>query len=412
MPRLVSKSMQQLLGISQFRLLFMGNTAMMFGFFGTILLRSLLAWNLTEDEMALAYINLLAAICMFASSLFAGTLIDRFERRRMLLIAQTSVFTAELFIMALLITEQLTFPLLLVSSIVASIAWPFIMPARTAMMVSAVGKARVPKATAVLTTGVNLARMVSPAVIGIFADSMGYPFCYTLLLSLHAISLACTLRLNKYPAVEVVREHFIKETFKGFSYLRQHKSLGLCILFGILPLMIVQPLQNLMVVFVEELWHEGGSGLGIMMAAMGVGGILGSISMTLLREESFVKPMIASAVVMSLFLFLFANSPNFWMAIVMVLGIYGASVLSHTLVSSAVQLMAEDYIRGRVTTISMMSLSLAPIGTIPLAFATKHLGAAWSLTIAAGLLLIAVFLLWAIFPSFRKIDEVTKGYSE
>src|SRR6056300_1728565 len=70
----------------QFRWLFAGNTALFFGFFATMLLRSLLAWELTGDEMALAWINLATAVCMFAVSLVSGVIVDRCERRLMILL--------------------------------------------------------------------------------------------------------------------------------------------------------------------------------------------------------------------------------------------------------------------------------------------------------------------------------------
>ncbi len=405
MTAFAGKPLRQLFTNLQFRWLLVGNTAMFFSFFGTVLLRSLLAWELTEDEMALAYVNLLAAVCMFVTSLFAGTLIDRFERRSMLLLAQMAVVSAESLILALLLTDHLSFGFLLVSATASSMAFPFIMPARTAMLVEAVGKTRLGKATALMTAGINLARMASPALMGVFADTQGFPFCYGLLLALHAVSLLFTFRLDRYPAMEGNRGTFVADTLKGFTYIFKRPSLCLCIAFGVLPLMIVIPLQNLMVVIVEQLWQRGGSGLGIMMAAMGVGGVLGSLYMTRLKEGSIVKPMAASALVMALFLLAFAHSPGFWPAVIMVLGIYSASVLSHTLVNTAVQLMAEDYIRGRITTITMMSVSLAPIGTIPLAFATKQVGPAWSLTGAALLLGLVVAGVWFLFPAFRRIDD-------
>ncbi len=401
----------QLLGNLQFRWLLVGNTAMFFGFFGTLLLRSLLAWDITKDEMSLAYINLLAAICMFVVSIFSGTLIDRFERRRLLLLSQFAVFAAESLILVLLITGHISFGFLLFSSIAASVSFPFIMPARTAMLVTVVGKHRLSKATAMMTAGVNIARMISPALVGIFADVAGFAFCYGLLLALHGISLAYTFRLDNYPAGNSARESFFRETLKGFAYIKDNRSLGLCILFGVLPLMIVIPLQNLMVVFVEEIWHQGGSGLGIMMAAMGIGGVVGSLIMALIGENSLVKPMVYGTLVMGVFLLIFAHAANFWFAALMVLAIYSASVLSQTLVQTAVQMMAEDHIRGRITTITMMSISLAPMGTIPLAYATKHLGAPWSMTIAAVLLIVAVLVMWLAVPAFRRIDEVSGNYS-
>lgn len=405
MAAISGKSLRQLFGIRQFAWLFFGNTSMFMGFFASMLLRSLLAWHLTEDEMALAYVNLLAAVCMFVTSLFAGTLIDRFERRRMLMLAQCVVFLAEGVILLLLATDHLTFMFLLVGSTATSIAFPFIMPARTAMLVEAVGKVRLAKATAFMTAGVNMSRMVSPAVMGVLSDWIGFAWCYCVLLVLHLFSLLCTMRLNQYLPTPGVREGFLKETLQGFSYIITRRSLGWCILFGVLPLMLVIPLQNLMVVFIEELWGRGGSGLGIMMAVMGVGGVLGSLFMVGIREGSYVRPMVYSTLVMALFLLLFAHSPGFWIAAIMILVIYSSSVLSYTLVNTAVQLIAEDYIRGRITTITMLSVSLGPLGTVPLAFATREVGAVWSLSGAALCIALAVVLFWWLVPSFRQIDQ-------
>ena len=394
-----------LLSNRQFNWLFLGNTSLFFGFFGSILLRSLLAWEITNDELALGYVNLVSAICMFGSSLVAGTLVDRFERRNLLLIAQSVVFFAELAILLLLAVDQLSFVLLILCSTATSIAFPFIMPVRTAMLVDTVGKSKLGRATALVTTGVNLARMVSPAMVGIFADSLGFVFCYLFLISLHAASLLFTIKIQRFERPAVVRQSFVKETLDGFTYIFKNPSMGLCILFGVVPLLLAVPLQNLMVVFVEELWHHGGSGLGIMMAMMGLGGLLGSLVMPLVSNKSMVKPMVFSTLAMAGLVVVFAYTPNFWAATVVILFAYAASVLSNTLVTTAVQLMAEDHIRGRVTTISLMSVSLSPLGTIPMAFATKEYGATAALTVGGSALAVMVLAIWLLIPAFRRIDK-------
>lgn len=399
---------KQLTGNDQFRWLFMGNTALFLGFFATILLRSLLAWDLTGDEMALAYINLATAICMFTTSLFSGVIIDRSERRRLIYVAQLVVLSAESMILYLLITDQLAFGYLLLSAVAASVAFPFIMPARTAILVDAVGKPPLGKATAMLTGGVNIARMASPAMVGFLVDATDFTYGYVFLLCLHLASLFCTFQLREYPAEENGREGFIRELTRGFSYIIHKPSLGMAILFGILPMLIVVPLQNLMVVFVDEIWDAGGSGLGIMMGTMGIGGLVGSLLMALLTEDSLVKPMVFGTLCMGVFLVLFSHAPWFWLAVVMVMGIYSCSVFSQTLVQTSVQLMAEDYIRGRITTVTMMSFSLAPMGTIPLAYASKRLGADWAMTIAALLLIVAVLSVWSLSSAFRGIDQAAR----
>jgi predicted MFS family arabinose efflux permease len=393
---------------SQFRWLFAGNTAMFFGFFGTLLLRSLLAWEITQDEMALAYINVLSAVCMFATSMVSGALIDRHERKLFLLAAQFAVFGAEAIILVLLVTGHISYGYLLISSVASSIAFPFIMPSRTAMLVTAVGRSKLARATALMTAGVNLARMISPAVIGILADVQGFIFCYSIILALHGTSLLCTFSLDRYPPPGGTRTTLLGETFKAFAYTIERPSLGLCIVFGMLPLLVVIPLQNLMVVFVDDIWQRGGSGLGIMMAATGLGGVIGSLAMGLLREGSLVKPMVWGTVAMGVVLLFFGHLPWFWLGVLAVFLIYSASVFSQTLVQTAVQLMSEDYIRGRITTITMMSISIAPVGTLVLAWATRHYGAPWTMTGSGVALILGVALFWGLLPAFRQIDRASQ----
>lgn len=396
----------------QFRWLLTGNTALFFGFFATVLLRSMLAWELTGDEMSLAFINLVSAICLFGTSLVAGVVIDRVERRRLMFLAQLVIFCAESTVLTLLVLDRLSFNILLLSSVAASGAFPFIMPARTAMLVEAVGKPRLGKATALVSGGVNIARMVSPAIVGILVDLTSFVYGYIFLLSLHLVSLFCTVRLRAYPAFPGRREGFFRELSRGFRYLFDNRPLGLGILFGILPMLVVIPIQNLMVVFVEQIWDAGGSGLGIMMGAMGIGGLLGSLCMALLREGSLAKPMVGGTLSLACFLLLMAHSPWFWMGVVMVVGAYACSVFAQTLVQTAVQLMAEDHIRGRITTINMMSISVAPLGTIPLAYATRHIGPEWSITIAALLLAGGVLTFWFLSSTFRRIDSAARPGSD
>ena len=399
---------RQLARNTQFRWLFSGNFSMFVGFWATILLRSLLAWQLTEDEMSLAWINLVSAGCMFVTSIFSGAVIDRFERRRLMMIAQCLILVAETSIMVLLISGHLTFEIVMLSAFASSVAFPFIMPSSTAMLVESVGRSSVAKATALMSGGANVARMVSPAVVGIVADVAGMGFSYAFLISLHLFSLFCTWNLNSSMPSGSGQGAFLGEIREGFVYLYRHKSVALCITFGLIPTLLVVPLQNLLVVFVDQVWDHSGSGLGIMMGAMGVGGLLGSLLMAFLKDGSLVKPMVVSSLTLGVLLLLFGHTPWFWMGTLFMVAIYACAVLNQTLVQTGVQLMTEDRMRGRITTMTLMSYGLAPLGTIPLAFGSKHIGAPWAMTIAAVLMIVAVLAMATMSQGFRKIDEAAR----
>jgi MFS family permease len=95
-----------------------------------LLVRSLLAWELTHSELSLGYVNLVVALPMVVMSFFAGAIIDRVERRKLLIITQLLIMANELLLLALIMLDQLTFPVLLGSSFLMGVLFPFVMPTR------------------------------------------------------------------------------------------------------------------------------------------------------------------------------------------------------------------------------------------------------------------------------------------
>lgn len=378
-------------------------------FSATLLLRSLLAWRLTGDEMSLAYINLVTAVCLFITSIFSGAVVDRFERRKLLLVGHCLLLFSESVILYLQIVEKLTFSFLLLSAFAVSCTFSFAMPARTAMVVNSVGRPLFGKATAMLATGINLARMLSPAIAGFIADIGGIHYGYGYLIILHFVGLVCSFRLqSNRPVKEEQPGKFVGDIADGFRYIFGNKPLALCILFGLLPILVVVPFQNLAVIVVEKLWGMGGSGMGLMMGAMGTGGVLGSLLMARVHEKGLVKPMVVSTLLMGVLMVLLSQSPWFHVGLVLTLGVYIASVLTQGLVHTGIQLMADEKYRGRVTTMTVMTIGMAPLGTLPLAYAIKTIGPAWGLTMVASVMILGVLAMWLAVPSFRKIDEMAK----
>ncbi|MFA5630023.1 MAG: MFS transporter [Porticoccaceae bacterium] len=413
MARSRSPSLRQPLKIlfrnDQFRWLFSSNFAHFFTFSATLLLRSLLAWEITGDEMSLAWINLAAAACILVGSFFSGAVIDRVERRKLILLAQCVLIVSDLSIVILLATGHLQFSYLVISAMVVTSTSTFVSPARTAMVVQVVERHQFGKAMALMAGGGNVARMISPAVAGLIVDWTSILHGYFLLILVHCFTLLCTFHFKaSHPYREGEKEPLLREIRDGFVYIAGNRPLAMCILFGMLPILLLVPFQHTMVIFVDHLWGRGASGLGIMMAATGIGGLAGSMLMMFVKDGSLAKPLMISGMLVGLFFMLLSHTPWFWVAVGVVFCVYSSSVLTQTLMQTGVQLMTDEKYRGRVTTMTVMSYGLAPVGTLPLAYAAKHIGPAWGMTITAVVLSSAMLAIWFLAPSFRKIDEVAK----
>jgi len=393
----------------QFRWLFSSNFTHFFTFSATLLLRSLLAWELTRDEMSLAWINLASAACILIGSFFSGAVIDRMERRKLILVAQCILIVSDLSIVILLATGHLEFSYLVLSAMVVTSTSTFTSPARTAMVVQVVERHQFGKAMALMAGGGNIARMISPAIAGLLVDWTSILYGYFLLILVHCFTLACTSHFKaSHPHREGAKEPLLREIRDGFRYMGNNRPLAMCILFGMLPILLLVPFQHTMVIFVDHLWNKGASGLGIMMAATGIGGLAGSMLMIFVKDGSLAKPLMISGMLVGFFFIILSHTPWFWVAVGVVFCVYSSSVLTQTLMQTGVQLMTDEKYRGRVTTMTVMGYGLAPVGTLPLAYAAKHIGPAWGMTITALLLSSVMLAIWFFAPSFRRIDDISK----
>ena len=143
-----------------------------------MLTRSLLAWELTGEATALAYINLIIAVPMIFASLIGGAVTDRVERRRLLVFGQSLIVANELFILTLLLFNKLEFWHMLCTAFIAGCAFPFIMPARMAITVNVVGPQRLQTALAFQAGALNFTRVVGPAMMGIVIAQTSFVNAY------------------------------------------------------------------------------------------------------------------------------------------------------------------------------------------------------------------------------------------
>jgi MFS family permease len=119
--------------------------------------------------------------------------------------------------------------------------------------------------------------------------------------------------------------------------------------------------------------------------------------------------MLISVLGFGFFLFLFAVSPWFLMAIPMVLiaGIF-ASVFG-TVNQSATQMLIPDAMRGRISSFMMMTFSVTPMGTMPMSIVTENYGAPVAVSIASVAVIIIALVFYFASRTLRTLDsEVAK----
>ncbi len=407
-PEQLKKNTLDVFSLVQFRWLFMGNIAFFFSMQGQMLTRSLLAWELTGEATALAYINLVVAIPLIIASLFGGAITDRVERRRLIMIGQSLIVANEVFILTLLLLGRLEFWHMLCTAFMAGCAFPFIMPARMAITMNVVGPQRLQRALAFQAGAMNLNRVLGPAVMGVVIAQFDFTAAYMLSIFLFTCAILCMFGIEKSysndPNAE--KKPLLADIGYGFKYIIENRPVLICLLFGLVPMFLAMPFQNILVVLAEEAWQAEETGVGILMATGGIGGVLGAIWIAR-RDDSAnrLNIMLGSTFAFGIFLALFTQTGNFFLALVPLLLANVCMSASQTVNNASIQLLVDDSVRGRMSSFMMLSFGLTPIGVFPLAIAADNFGAANAILTASILLMVTVVAFYLLSRTLRGLDQ-------
>ena len=155
------------------------------------------------------------------------------------------------------------------------------------------------------------------------------------------------------------------------------------------------------------------SGLGILMGAGGVGGVLGSIWIARRGDKSErLRLMLTTVIGFALFLAVFTQTRNFYIALIpLILANLCASAFQ-TVNNATVQILVDDNVRGRMSSFMMMSFGLTPLGVLPMAFAADRYGAAIAILGACIALVLITITFVMLSKTLRTIDESVKAEME
>ncbi len=390
----------------EFKWIFTSNLAFFFAMNGQMLVRSKLAYDLTGSAVALGIVNLAVSLPMLIISPFGGVVADRFERRRLIVGGQAMLLLNEIAVFALLLLGVLQFWHLCVAAVVMGCMFPFIMPARQAIVANVVGKEGLANAMALQMGAMNCARVAGPVTAGFILAEAGTNTAYAVAIVLYLVALVAMAQIRRAPAPDRVEQKSVfSDLAAGVKYVNSDKSVRALLVLSIVPILLAMPFQALLVVFADDVWHVGDFGFGLLQAFAGIGGILGSIFVAVRGDSPRrLRLMMASLLAFGGTLFLFAMSPWFLLALPLVLISDVFASTFNTVNNTAIQLIIPDEVRGRVMSLMMMSFGLTPLGTLPVSAAAQAWGAPVAVAGAASIMVLATLAMFWLSPALRGVD--------
>lgn len=381
---------------------------MFFAISARMMITTLLAWELTEKESALAFVNLALAIPMFIGAFVGGAIVDRLERRQLILLGLICVLTAELSVLVALIFDVLTFPHLLLASFMAGSAHPFIVPATTTVMYQLLGQKTMANGVGLMSSAMNLSRVLGPALVGILVATRSIAEAFTLVVCLNLVALFCQFQLPTSKPKLIEHKSLTADIRQGLGYLVNDRALLLCLLFGLLPIMLAMSTQYMLVIFSDQVWNKGAAGLGVLFSAMGFGGLVGAVIIAKLGNRVRQSIMVVSAGVCAIFFMLFSMSPIFVVA-VLFLGIANCfASISQVSNQVVIQLLADESARGRISGFIILSFSLGPLVLFPVSFFVDRFGPVVAMASWSGVVALLVLVFYFSSSTLKSLDSRLK----
>ena len=329
----------------------------------------------------LGVVGFAGQILTFLLAPFAGVLVDRLNRRKLLVWTQVLAGIQSLVMAALTLSKVITIHEIIALSALQGLINAFDMPARQSFLIQMVSdeggkpdRQDLGNAIALNSSMVNLARLIGPALAGIVIAGYGEGFCFAID-GFSYIAVVVSLLMMRIPRLTIERaaSTMIYQLKEGWSYVTSFAPIRTILtLFAVISLMGM-PFMVLMPIFASQVLHGGPHTLGYLMGASGVGALVSAISLALRKSvRGLTSAIQTSAILFGSGLILFGLSHRLWLSLLFMLvtgfGMMQGLAASNTVIQT---LVPEDK-RGRVMSYYTMAfVGMAPFGSL-LAGALAH----------------------------------------
>jgi MFS family permease len=388
-----------------FRVQWIGACTSSIGTWMQIVAQNWLVVSLTNSAFFLGLDAFLQQLPIILFSLIGGVFADRYDRRRTLLASQYIQMATSATLAALMYFHVVQIWHILVLSFTTGLAQSFGGPAYQSLIPSLVDKKDLPNAVALNSIQFNVARVLGPLLFGVtltafrrygYSEPQAMNACF-LLNSVSFLVVINTLMMLRVKHIPPASTKGVRDELKGgISYVRAHESLGSLIVLAAATTFLGFALLTFLPIFAQKIFHQGADTYSHLMAFSGAGSIVGALLVAWLGK--YRRMGLTALIVQAIYGFLiiaFAVSRNLWLSDILLFFTGAALMVVFSTVTSLVQLIAPNEMRGRVMSIYMLAFRGGmPLGSLVSGWLATSLGAPLVIGVNGALLImVAVYFL-------------------
>ena len=355
------------LGHSNFRLYFVGHLVSLVGWSMHSVAQPWLVLDLTDSPFYVGLVAMLGTVPIMILALLGGVVADRFPKRRVLFVTQTSAMIIALLLATVVLSDVVSLTHVMIASTLLGMTAAFDIPCRQAFVVDLVGKQDLMSAIALNSASFNSSRIIGPGVAGLIIGAVGVGACFLIngVSYLALIFALVMMRLATSPVVASATR--ARSTVRaGLAYVAANRRMRALLLMIAFASVFGFPFYVLLPVIARNVLGLGSVEFGWMVSAAALGAVVAALGLaTLGRNIPKGRVITIAAPTFGVCVSLLGLVRSFPLLLVLLM-ITGFFQVVHTATTNTLlQSLARDDFRGRVMSVySLAFLGLMPVGLL------------------------------------------------
>ena len=380
------------------------------------MLSTLISWKvyeITKDPLSIGLIGLVEFVPAVAMAFYAGYVIDREDRRRILL-AVISVNLLLILAFAWISSDYGMHRLgknvvlygMYAIVFCTGLARAFSGPTSFALLTQLVPREKIPSAITWHSGTWQVGAVTGPALAGFLYGKAGIGFTNGVMISCMVVALAAAFPIAPKPPEGVQREESISQSImEGFRFVWKSKEILNLITLDLVAVFFGGA-TALLPYFADEVLQKGAEGLGVLRAAPGLGAIAVMLWLTLSPlKRAQGRWMLFSVAGFGACIVAFGLSKVFWLSFAALFLSGALDGISVVVRSTILQLRTPDSMRGRVASLnSIFIMSSNALGAFESGFAARLLGVVPSVVFGGAMSILVAAATWVKSPKLRKLE--------
>jgi MFS family permease len=380
-----------------FRLFWFGQMISLVGTWMQNVTQGWLVLQITNSPFLLGLVSMLGTLPVLIVSPLGGVLADTFNKRTVVIATQITAMMLAFILATLVLTKQIQYWHIIILASILGVTMSIDAPARQSFVVEMVGKKDLLNAIALNSSVFNLARILGPALAGLIISTIGIVLCFYINgMSYLAVIAGLLMMKGNFSPAHKKQGSMIRDIRHGFGYARRDRRIISLITLVAISSIFIMPYAMLMPVFARDILQVGARGLGVLLAAAGVGALTGALTLAAFSHyKKKGKFILTGSIVFTAATMLFSFSNSFYLSLLLLLFVGWGMVTQNASINSLLQSIVPDYLRGRIMSLYVLFfMGMMPFGSLQAGILADHFGAKMALRIGAFIVACVIYFIF------------------